>query len=218
MPRGGRLNILNPFTRRAATVVRVHSRTRSPTCLPIRLAADTPFDDALQSARRFLLSVANAELPPGLRAKGGASDLVQETLAAAHQSRHQFRGQTVTELRAWLRGILLNELATFRRRYLETAARDVSREVPLTVARDGVVDALPVTDIIRQEDSRSLAAAVARLPDEFRLAIVLRSEHGLSFAEIGERLGRTEEAARKLFARALARLREQALASADGLP
>ena len=93
------------------------------------------------SARRFLLSVANAELAARPARQGRGQRLVQETLAAAHQSRHQFRGQTVTELRAWLRGILLKELATFRRRYLETAARDVSREVRLTVARDGVVNA-----------------------------------------------------------------------------
>jgi RNA polymerase sigma-70 factor (subfamily 1) len=179
------------------------------------LVADSPFDDALQASRRFLLAIANAELPPGLRAKGGASDLVQEALAAAHQSRHQFRGGTVAELRAWLRAILLNELATFRRRYLETAARDVGREVPLSAARAGVINALPLTDIIRGEDSLRLAEAVAKLPDEFRIAVVLRTEHGISFADIGERLGRTEEAARKLFTRGLDRLRNQALTPAD---
>jgi RNA polymerase sigma-70 factor, ECF subfamily len=169
--------------------------------------APDPFDDALQASRRFLLTIANAELPPGLRAKGGASDLVQEALAAAHQARHQFHGHTLADLRAWLRAILLNELATFRRRYQSTAARDVGREVPLAAARTGVVHALPVTDMIRQEDDRRLAAAVAGLPAESRLAVVLRTEAGLTFAAIGQRLGRSEEAARKLFARALDRLR-----------
>ena len=166
-----------------------------------------PFGDALQTSRRFLLTIANAEFPPGLRAKGGASDLVQEALAAAHQARDQFHGHTLADLRAWLRAILLNELAAFRRRYHDTAARDVGREVSLAAARAGVVHALPVTDMIRQEDDRRLAAAVAGLPADCRLAVALRTEAGLSFAAIGERLGRTEEAARKLFARALERLR-----------
>lgn len=92
--------------------------------------------DVLEASRRFLLSIANAELPSALRAKGGASDLVQETLAVAHQSIHQFRGQTEVELRAWLRTILAREMAMFRRRYLDTDARDVSREVRLVSASD----------------------------------------------------------------------------------
>jgi RNA polymerase sigma-70 factor, ECF subfamily len=179
--------------------------------LDLPVAAD-PFDDALQASRRFLLAVANAELPAGLRAKGGASDLVQEALSAAHQARHQFHGHTLTELRAWLRVILLNELATFRRRY-NTAGRDVACEVPLAAADLGPGHDRTLSDLIHREDVGRLAAAVDRLPDEFRLAVVLRSEQGLSFAAIGERLGRTEEAARKLFTRALSRLRD--LAPAD---
>jgi RNA polymerase sigma-70 factor (ECF subfamily) len=169
--------------------------------------APDPFDDALQASRRFLLTIANAELPAGLRAKGGASDLVQEALAAAHHARDQFHGRTLADLRAWLRAILLNELATFRRRYHDTAARDVGREVPLAAGRTGVVHALPLTEMIRREDDRRLAAAVARLPEDARLVVALRTEEGLSFAAIGARLGRSEEAARKLFARALDRLR-----------
>jgi RNA polymerase sigma-70 factor (ECF subfamily) len=166
-----------------------------------------PFGDALETSRRFLLTIANAEFPPGLRAKGGASDLVQEALTAAHQARDQFHGHTLADLRAWLRAILLNELATFRRRYRDTAARDVGREVPLATARTGIIHALPVTDMIRQEDERRLAAAVAGLPAESRLVVALRTEAGFSFAAIGERLGRSEEAARKLFTRALEHLR-----------
>src|SRR5262245_2742582 len=84
------------------------------------------FENLLAHARQFLLSVANAELPAALRAKGGASDLVQETFAAALRNRDQFRGTTVTELRAWLRAILMNELAMFRRRFVATAAREVA--------------------------------------------------------------------------------------------
>jgi RNA polymerase sigma-70 factor (ECF subfamily) len=173
---------------------------------------DAPVGDrfvhVLEACRQFLLAVANAELPADLRAKGGASDLVQDALAAAHQSRHQFAGRTVADLRAWLRSILANELAMFRRRYAGTAARDVRREVPLTPVAPGLAHARsPVESLIRAERDRALAAAIDRLPDEFRLAVVLRVEQGFDFAAIGARLGRTEEAARKLFARALDRLR-----------
>jgi RNA polymerase sigma-70 factor (ECF subfamily) len=175
---------------------------------PIPPLPARPFEDVLEESRRFLLAIANAELPAGLRAKGGASDLVQETLSAAHRARHQFRGRTLSDLRAWLRTILANELAMFRRHYLETAARDASREVPLG-RREVVSHASPAAQLLRRESEQRLACAVARLPDEFRLAVILRTEQELSFFAIGERLGRTEEAARKLFTRALVLLRHE---------
>jgi RNA polymerase sigma-70 factor (ECF subfamily) len=165
----------------------------------------TDFAAVLETCRHFLLAVANAELPADLRAKGGASDLVQESLAAAHAVRHQFRGRTLSDLRAWLRAILRNELGALRRRYRDTAARDVTREVPL--CEEVANPAEPVAELVRRERNAELAAALTRLPEDARLAVALRIEHELPFAEIGARIGRTEEAARKVFARALADLR-----------
>jgi RNA polymerase sigma-70 factor (ECF subfamily) len=173
-----------------------------------QLPAGDQFADVLETSRRFLLAIANAELPQDLRAKGGASDLVQETLTAAHRCRLQFEGSTVADLRAWLRAILANELAIFRRRYAGTAARDVSREVALTADVPGrVEDRSPVADLIRAEREQQIAAAVARLPDEVRLVILLRVEHGQSFGVIGARIGKTEDAVRKVFTRGITQLR-----------
>lgn len=163
--------------------------------------------EVLESSRLFLLAIANAELPAALRAKGGASDLVQEALTAAHQSLHQFRGSTTAELWAWLRAILLREMAMFRRRYLDTDARDVNREIPIHTARPEDGAATPVAELIRREKTSRLAEAINRLPGDMRTVVVLRSELGLSFAAIGERLDRNEEAARKIFERAMYQLR-----------
>jgi RNA polymerase sigma-70 factor (ECF subfamily) len=44
------------------------------------------------------------------------------------------------------------------------------------------------------------------LADDHREVILLRQFEELSWAEVGQRLGRSEEAARKLFARAMAAL------------
>jgi RNA polymerase sigma-70 factor (subfamily 1) len=166
------------------------------------------FVELLNQARQFLLGVANDELPAALRAKGGASDLVQETFAAALHSRHQFRGSTFDDLRAWLRAILRNKLITFYRHYSEVAARDVGREVAAGRAtRARADDPSAVEAMIRAEEGRTLSIAVTGLPDDMRAAVALRMEHGLAFAEIGGRLGRSEEAARKLFTRAIDRLR-----------
>ena len=166
-----------------------------------------PFADILETCRQFLLAIANAELPAELRAKGGASDLVQDTLVAAHLAHEQFRGQTLSDLRAWLRGILLNELAMFRRRYQMTGARDISREVPFAAAGSRSTQPTPLQEVLDREDEQALANAVDRLPALAREVVRLRLGHGLSFAAIGRHLGKTEEAARKLFTRSLAQLR-----------
>jgi RNA polymerase sigma-70 factor (ECF subfamily) len=168
--------------------------------------ADLEFEALLSHARQFLLALANAELPAALRAKGGASDLVQETFTTALRSREQFNGTTVAELRAWLRAILRSELAMFRRRFTAVAAREVAREVSLGDVEE-VPQATHVERLIRDEQTRILSARFATLPGDFQQVVLLRLEEGMPFATIGDRLGRTEEATRKLFGRALDRLR-----------
>jgi len=173
------------------------------------LISEDGFDAVLESCRLFLSEIATDELPSQLAAKGGASDIVQETLAAAVQNRGQFRGATVVELRAWLHGILQNELALFRRRYSATRGREVSRERSLGSLSAKLLASAdsPIAKLVRDERERAVAAALADLDDEQREAILLRLEERVGFREIGERLGRSEEAARKLFTRSLDRLR-----------
>src|SRR5262245_20956863 len=65
----------------------------------------------LEGCRQYLLLVANQQLDPGLRDKLGPSDLVQETFLDAQQDFRHFHGHTEPELLAWLRRILLNNLA-----------------------------------------------------------------------------------------------------------
>src|SRR5262245_58290664 len=57
----------------------------------------------LEACRGYLLLIAQGELSPDLRAKAGASDLVQQTFLDAQRDFGRFRGESVAELRAWLR-------------------------------------------------------------------------------------------------------------------
>ena len=50
--------------------------------------------------------------------------------------------------------------------------------------------------VVSREGLQRLARAVGRLPPEFRAAFLLRAEEGLSFREIADALGLTEETAR----------------------
>src|SRR5829696_597984 len=84
---------------------------------------------ALDACRDYLLMVANGGLPDDLRAKGGASDVVQETFLDAYKHADGFDGASAGELLAWLTTILRSRLANFQRDFRGTAKRQVSREV-----------------------------------------------------------------------------------------
>src|SRR5436190_6551829 len=96
-----------------------------------RAGSPEALGQVLEACRGYLLVVAQRELAPDLRAKGGASDLVQETFLEAQRDFPQFHGDSEAELRAWLRRLLLNNLANFTRGYRGTGKRQVGREVAL---------------------------------------------------------------------------------------
>jgi RNA polymerase sigma-70 factor (ECF subfamily) len=171
---------------------------------------------ALNAYRRYLLGIAEGELDSVLQAKAGASDPVQETFLEAQRDFAQFHGNSAAELQAWLRRLLLNNLANFTRLYRGTEKRDVGREAPLEAGASGVVAAglpadapSPSGEAMCNEQAEAVRAALLRLPDDYRQVLVWRYQEGRSFEEIGQRLQRTANAARKLFARALERFEEE---------
>lgn len=169
------------------------------------------FEQVLLECQRVLLAIACEEFPPDLRAKAGASDLVQDTLSAALKDQSQFRGKTLPEARAWLSAILRHQLAAFARRYKGTASRSIHREVILEGTATGVSVpecSAPDAEALKQETRDRLTAALSNLSDDARLVVILRVEHGCTFPEIAQRLGRTPEAVRKMFDRSLNRLRD----------
>src|SRR5262249_49490145 len=95
-----------------------------------RAGSGDALGEALEACRPYLLRVANQELDQDLRAKGGASDLVQETFLEAQRDFPRFQGSSDAELRAWLRHILLHNLGKFARRFRQTQKRRLAAEVP----------------------------------------------------------------------------------------
>ena len=84
---------------------------------------------ALEACRDYLLLVAEKRLGTDVRAKAGASDLVQDTFLEAQRDFGQFRGNSRREFRHWLRRILVHNLGSFTTQYRDTGKRDVHREV-----------------------------------------------------------------------------------------
>jgi RNA polymerase sigma-70 factor (ECF subfamily) len=152
-----------------------------------------------------------------LRGKVDPGDVVQETFLHAVRDFAQFRGTSDRELAAWLRQILAARLADQVRRYCGTQGRDVRLEQALEVELDqssqvldrGLVAPLssPSHQAARHEQAACLAQALDRLPSDYRQVLVLHHLEECDFPEVARRLGRSVEAVKKLWARALARLR-----------
>jgi RNA polymerase sigma-70 factor (ECF subfamily) len=180
-----------------------------------RAGSSEALGQALQACRKYLLLVACKEFDEELRGKGGASDLVQETFLKAHRHFDRFHGETEGELLAWLRQLLLNNLISFRRLFV-AGKRRVVREVRL----DGADSSSPVRELratapspseqaLGRERDQSLQRALERLPADYRHVLTLRHMDGYSFEEIGRSIGRSANAARKLWARSVERLQHE---------
>ncbi len=161
--------------------------------------------------RAYLLAVADGELDDELRAKGSGADLVQDAFLEAQEILERFRGDRAEEFQAWLRAVLLNKLREFRQRYQRTQSRQVQREKSLQASDLDLPsgDSTVITKAARSEQAAVVLAALARLPEDQQNVIRWRNWEKLTFVEIGQRLGKSEDAARMIWGRAVARLEQE---------
>ena len=171
----------------------------------------------LEAFRHYLLRIARQVIDPALRAKADASDLVQETFLEAQRDFGRFHGSSAEEFRAWLRQLLLNNIANLVRRYRGTDKRQIDREVALEPGSGSgppgghlpAATPSPSSHIVHAEQALALARALRGLPEKYRQVLEWRYQQGLSFAEIAPRLRLSANAVRKLWARAVTRLHHQ---------
>jgi len=152
-----------------------------------------------------------------LQGKVDAADLVQDTFLEAHRNWKRFRGTTEAELLSWLRRILAARVADLLRRYLGSQRRDVRLERELAAELDQSSQDLdaglmakqdsPSKQVAQREQGVLLANALATLPEDYREVLILRHLEGLSFPEVAQRMERTLDSVKKLWTRALERLR-----------
>lgn len=115
-----------------------------------------------------------------------AEDVAQEAFLKAFKNLKAF--QADTNFQAWLFRIAYNTFAN-QRRAASRVRQPFPEELP---ARESD----PAELAMSREALQLLARAVGRLPSEFRAAFLLRADEGLSFREIADVLGTTEETAR----------------------
>jgi RNA polymerase sigma-70 factor (ECF subfamily) len=177
-----------------------------------REGSSDALNDLLEAHRNYLRLLATACLHRDLKVKADPSDVVQDTLLKVHHGFHEFRGTTEGEWMTWIRRILVRNLADLRRGF-GRQRRAIARERSLEAALDrssamlgGLLPApgsSPSQYAERREMGALVADAMATLEDDAREVIVLRSMNELEWSEIAERMGRSADAARMLWARAL---------------
>jgi RNA polymerase sigma-70 factor (ECF subfamily) len=195
------------------------TNSAAPEGLPdvVGLTSDPALGRRLEAFRGYLTILARIQIGRRLRGKVDASDVVQETFLHAVRDITQFRGTSDQEFAGWLRQILAARLADLFRRYCSTQARDVRLEQALQVELDrssqvlerGLVGKVssPSQQAARHDRAAWLARALERLPEAYREVLVLHHLEECDFPEVARRMDRSVEAVKKLWARALVRLR-----------
>ena len=160
--------------------------------------------------RDYLMTFATSKLSRDLALKSSPSDLVQETLMKATNEFARFRGVTEWELQTWLKKILARKLVDTDRFYRRSMQRDITREVPLQV------DTIPIelksdsdSPALLVEKIEILTKMLGRLDAVDQEVIRLRTFKRVKFEQIGVQMGRSAEAVRKLWARAILRLTKE---------
>jgi RNA polymerase sigma-70 factor (ECF subfamily) len=163
--------------------------------------------------RPYLKAVAADVLGGNVAAKVDPSDIVQAALVAAMQGITAFRGNTVQDWQAWIVAIVRNEARQVQRHW-RRRRRDVECEQAAPVGSSiqqplAAPDSSPSHRALRRERASRLLAAVSQLSEEDRQIIELRHFRGLSHEQAAQQMGKNPAAVRKLWGRALARLREK---------
>jgi len=121
-----------------------------------------------------------------------SEDLVQDTLVKAMRAKGQF--EPGTNLKAWLLRILTNTFINrYRRGSLERSVVDGADADPLwdgwmsTASMEAMRD--PESTALRPMLEAEIRSALAELPEDFRIAVILADVEELSYREISDILG-----------------------------
>jgi RNA polymerase sigma-70 factor, ECF subfamily len=173
-------------------------------------------DELLDHYRPMLLAIAREEIPSQLVAKVGPSTIAQQSCMDVARGIVTLRATSEAECRTWLREIVKSNVADAARRFLGTEKRDIRREVSLTGGKSHpLIRAIvstqlaPDAEAILHEDHERLQAALLRLPNDYRQVIEMHHRQQLSFVDIAVSLGKSPDAVRMTYNRAIKKLAQE---------
>ena len=151
-----------------------------------------------------------------------AQDLVQDTFLNAYRGLEGFRGDA--QVSTWLYRIAARACLRLRRKRKGEPARELSLEefIPtsegefrLQVPTDGLT---PEEALENKELKRALHQAIQKLPDKYRVVLVLRDMEELTAKEVGTIMGLNERAVKSRLHRARLFVRRELSARGIGEP
>lgn len=163
-------------------------------------ALETLFARYLPPLRRW----AHGRLPKWARDVSDTTDLVQDALLQTFKRLDSFEPQSEDALRAYLHQAIMNRVRDELRRHHRRPG------ALLLDSRQADEAPSPLDEAIERETLDRYEAALMRLPESDREAVIGRVELGLTYDELGDLLGKpSPDAARKAAQRALVRLAEE---------
>lgn len=137
----------------------------------------------------------------------GREDLVQDVFLRVVRARDRY--EPTARFTTWLYRIVFNLAVNETERAREFTSLELERADDGGDAREPAdVDGdAPDADLVRADLVAAVRAAIAALPENQRMALVLAKYHDLSFAEVAEVLDSSEKAVKSLVHRARENLR-----------
>lgn len=176
--------------------------------LRAREGDDAAFDRLMLANHAVVLGIIHRYL--GGR-PSDAEDLAQEVFLKIYRSR--LRYEPTARFTTWLYRITANLCLNYRRdRSRQRMPSLDGMEGGPDERRGGIPDAgatAPEEDIDRKEIQRHVREAMAGLPDNQRLALLLAKFQELSYQEIADAMNSTEKAVKSLLHRARTNLKER---------
>ena len=148
-----------------------------------------------------------------IRSKLDSMDLVQDAFVSALEDLGDFTYKDDGDFLRWLSGIVENRIRDNIKK-LHADKRNIRKEVPLrnrvptteknfAGAPGPVATTTPSAIVSKSEDLDKLDKAIGNLTPEYREVIILKKIEGLSYKEIGNKLGKSADAVGMLVSRAM---------------
>ena len=169
--------------------------------------SDAALDTLYERIGPRLLSFIRLKMGRSLRARLESRDILQAAFLKSFQHLDDFEGQDGRSLLGWMMRIAEREIRD-RADFHHRQQRDAKQEEDL----DGHAEALAarsrsaLSRLILDERAERVESALESLTDTHRQVILLRTYEELSFPEIAKILGKSEDASRMQYARAMTAL------------
>jgi RNA polymerase sigma-70 factor (ECF subfamily) len=165
------------------------------------------FEQLFGRYTRMLASYVRRWVPTSVRRKVSITDILQETRIVAFERLADFELRDEKSLRNWFLKIVELKVRERLRHYAGTAKRAVAREVTRAqrpeTAQFRAGGPSPSQVAIAAELAELAERVLRQLPLDYQEVLRLVREEECTLAEAGRRMGRSCDAAKKLYGRAL---------------